>query len=163
MPGRGSYRVQREPSTLTRIVGQSVPYVIFARQTDGVDKRPARSAGEQAAVIALRQVGVPYRYGGSTARGFDCSGLTQFAYAKAGVRIPRTTAAQWSDLSPVLADNLRVGDVLFFRIGGKISHVGLYLGRNRFVHAPSSGRKVSVEDLDSDFYRTRLIRGGRPK
>ncbi len=129
---------------------------------DTREHRTQRTAGEQAAVVAARQVGVPYRYGGSSIAGFDCSGLMQFAYASAGKRIPRTTAGQWRELSPVSAEKIRVGDVLFFRIHGKISHVGMYLGRGRFVHAPSSGRKVSVEKLNSDYYRKRLIRGGRP-
>jgi cell wall-associated NlpC family hydrolase len=120
-------------------------------------------SGEQAAIVAVRQVGVPYRYGGSTVKGFDCSGLVQFAYAKAGKSIPRTTADQWHQMSPVSADNLRVGDLLFFRIDGRISHVGLYLGSRRFVHAPSSGREVTIAGLDSDFYRKAFVRGGRPK
>ncbi|MDX1403634.1 MAG: C40 family peptidase [Woeseiaceae bacterium] len=120
------------------------------------------SVGAQAAGIAARQVGVPYRYGGSTPSGFDCSGLAQYAYSKAGRRIPRTTGDQWRHLSPVPKSRLAVGDLLFFRIEGKISHVGLYLGHGRFVHAPKSGRTVSIEYLDSDFYRRAFVRGGRP-
>jgi cell wall-associated NlpC family hydrolase len=133
------------------------------RLPDAGGRPSSQSLGEQAAVVAIHQVGVPYRYGGSTAAGFDCSGLTQFAYARVGTRIPRTTAAQWHELSPVSAGNLRVGDVLFFRIGGRISHVGLYLGRGRFVHAPSSGREVTIAELNSDYYRNAFVRGGRPK
>ena len=81
---------------------------------------PRRSPAEQAAIVAVRQVGVPYRYGGSTTDGFDCSGLVQFAYARAGKSIPRTTGAQWQGLSPVAGNDLRVGDLLFFRIDGPI-------------------------------------------
>lgn len=121
-----------------------------------------RTLGEQAAVVAVRQIGVPYRYGGSTVRGFDCSGLVQYAYSKAGRKIPRTTAEQWRRLTPVGGKDLRVGDLLFFRIDGRISHVGLYLGDRRFVHAPSSGRDVAVADLDSAFYRQTFVRGARP-
>ena len=121
-----------------------------------------RHVGEQAAVIAVRQLGVPYRYGGSTSKGFDCSGLVQYAYSQAGKSIPRTTAAQWQSLQPVAASNLRVGDVLFFNIEGKVSHVGLYLGSRRFVHAPSSGREVTIAELDSAYYRRVFVRGGRP-
>ncbi len=132
------------------------------RLPGGAESSARQSLGQQAAIVALRQVGVPYRYGGSTAAGFDCSGLTQFAYASVGTRIPRTTAAQWRELSPVSAGGLRVGDVLFFRIAGRISHVGLYLGRGRFVHAPSSGREVTIAELDSDYYRHAFVRGGRP-
>lgn len=127
-------------------------------------QQPARrlDVGEQAAVVAVRQLGVPYRYGGSTSNGFDCSGLVHYAYSKAGRSIPRTTSAQWQNLQPVAANNLRVGDILFFNIEGKVSHVGLYLGSRRFVHAPSSGREVTIEELDSAFYRKAFVRGGRP-
>ena len=122
----------------------------------------SNTAGEEAAIVAVRQVGVPYRYGGASRSGFDCSGLVQYAYAKAGKRVPRTTGEQWRQLEPVGAGQLLVGDVLFFNIDGRISHVGLYLGRGRFVHAPSSGRHVSIDELDSSFYRNTFVRGGRP-
>ncbi len=126
---------------------------------------PARlpSAAEHAAAVAVRQIGIPYRYGGNSRSGFDCSGLVHYAYGQAGVDVPRTTTALWRALSPVTADELRVGDVLFFDIEGKVSHVGLYLGAGRFVHAPASGREVSVESLASDFYSVALVRGGRPR
>ncbi len=120
------------------------------------------AVGERAAVVAVRQLGVPYRYGGSNTDGFDCSGLVYYAYSKAGIAIPRTTNTQWRSLQPVAANNLRVGDLLFFNIGGKVSHVGLYLGSRRFVHAPSSGRDVTIEQLDSAYYRKAFVRGGRP-
>jgi len=131
--------------------------IVVARQ-----QKPALSAGERAAVVAVRQLGVPYRYGGSTTDGFDCSGLVHYAYLKAGKAIPRTTSSQWRSLQPVSADDLRVGDLLFFSIDGKVSHVGLYLGSRRFVHAPSSGRDVAIEELDSSYYRNAFVRGGRP-
>jgi len=123
----------------------------------------SRSAGEQAAVAAVRQVGVPYRYGGNNVRGFDCSGLVQYAYRAAGKELPRTTDDLWQQMQPVSGRNLEVGDVLFFDIEGKVSHVGLYLGSRRFVHAPATGREVTIADLDSDFYRNAFIRGGRPR
>jgi len=133
------------------------------RQSKPAPIAPRRTSGEQAAIVAVRQVGAPYRYGGSTVKGFDCSGLVQFAYAGAGKSIPRTTADQWRQMSPVSGNNLQVGDLLFFRIDGRISHVGLYLGSRRFVHAPSSGREVTIAGLDSDYYRKTFVRGGRPK
>lgn len=123
---------------------------------------PSRSSGEQAAVVAVRQIGVPYLYGGSTTRGFDCSGLVQYAWSAVGKRIPRTTSEQWQQLSPVPNRELRVGDLLFFKIDGQISHVGLYLGDRRFVHAPSSGRDVTVASLDTEFYRRTFVRAARP-
>ena len=135
-----------------------------------VDRRPVQrtivrtqSVGEKAAAVALQQVGVPYRYGGANTNGFDCSGLVQFSYGKAGKPMPRTTGQLWSATSEVHRKNLRVGDLLFFSIEGKMSHVGMYVGRQQFVHAPSSGRTVSVATLDSPFYASALIRGGRPR
>ena len=120
------------------------------------------SKGEHAAVVALDQVGSPYRYGGATPEGFDCSGLVQFSYSRAGVVVPRTTSQLWSASRTVRNDELRAGDILFFNVEGKMSHVGMYLGEKRFVHAPQSGRKVSVASLDSPFYKAALIRAGRP-
>jgi murein DD-endopeptidase len=118
--------------------------------------------GETAARVALGQVGTPYRYGGTTPSGFDCSGLVHYSYLQAGKSIPRTTVGQWAELAPVRSRDMRTGDLLFFSIGGKMSHVGLYLGDGRFVHAPSSGRTVEIERLDSAFYRTAFLRAGRP-
>jgi murein DD-endopeptidase len=73
-----------------------------------------RTIGERAAVIAARQVGVPYRYGGNRVDGFDCSGLVQFAYAGAGKKLPRTTGDQWCQTQPAPDPDLRVGDLVFF-------------------------------------------------
>jgi cell wall-associated NlpC family hydrolase len=120
------------------------------------------NAGARAAAIAARQVGVPYRYGGRSADGFDCSGLVHYAYARAGKAVPRTTGQLWRQLRPVHSGELLAGDVLFFDIAGKVSHVGLYLGRGRFVHAPSSGREVTVAQLDAPYYREAFVRAGRP-
>ncbi len=124
---------------------------------------PASSVGQQAAAVAARQIGIPYRYGGSTPHGFDCSGLVHYAYRRAGKAIPRTTAQLWAGTDPVNRRDIQVGDLLFFRIDGKMSHVGMYLGNNRFVHAPSTGKVVSIANLSSDYYRKAFIRARRPK
>ncbi|HKK31717.1 MAG TPA: C40 family peptidase [Alphaproteobacteria bacterium] len=117
--------------------------------------------GDRAAAIALQQIGTPYRYGGQTPAGFDCSGLVHYAYGRAGKSVPRTTGALWSRAQPVARNELRAGDLLFFSIDGKMQHVGLYVGDGRFAHAPSSGRTVTVESLSTDFYRHAFLRGGR--
>lgn len=124
---------------------------------------PNGRVGETAAAIAMDQVGVPYRYGGSSPSGFDCSGLVQYSYSQAGKPLPRTTRQLWSSTHAVGRRELRIGDLIFFNIDGKMSHVGLYLGGQRFVHAPSSGRTVTVASLDSSFYKAAFLRGGRPK
>ena len=119
------------------------------------------SPGQRAALAALAQVGVPYRYGGQSPSGFDCSGLVHYAYLDAGVSTPRTTQQLWSAARTIKQDELQAGDLLFFRIDGKMSHVGIYLGEGRFVHAPQSGRSVSVASLEMPFYRQALIRTAR--
>ena len=129
----------------------------------GAGSTPPVSLGERAATVAVQQVGVPYRYGGSSPAGFDCSGLVHYSYSRAGKPVPRTTAALWDALAPVASSDMRTGDLLFFRIEGKMSHVGLYLGGGRFVHAPSRGRSVEIEELDDAYYRRALIRAGRPR
>jgi cell wall-associated NlpC family hydrolase len=121
------------------------------------------SVGERAASYALQQVGVPYRYGGDSPAGFDCSGLVQYSYLRAGKALPRTTGALWDYATPIRQKDMRAGDLVFFRIEGKLQHVGMYLGDGRFVHAPQSGRKVSVASLDSGFYEQAFLRAGRPR
>jgi cell wall-associated NlpC family hydrolase len=119
------------------------------------------SVAERAAAVALQQVGSAYRYGGSSPAGFDCSGLVQYSYRVAGMRVPRTTSQLWQSAGSVAYGDLQVGDLLFFRFDGKLSHVGIYVGDEQFVHAPSSGKTVSIDSLDAEYYRRALIRGGR--
>jgi len=119
------------------------------------------TVGDRAAAIALDQVGARYRYGGAGPEGFDCSGLVHYAYGEAGLNVPRTTGQLWAAAEGIERAELQPGDLLFFRIEGKMAHVGMYLGEGRFVHAPQSGRRVSVASLESPFYRSALIRAGR--
>ncbi len=121
------------------------------------------SLGDKAASVALRQVGVPYLYGGASSKGFDCSGLIQYSYRAAGKNLPRTTGQLWSATRTVDRKDMQIGDLLFFSIEGKMSHVGMYLGGERFVHAPSSGRTVVVAQLNSPFYAKAFLRAGRPQ
>lgn len=95
----------------------------------------------RAAVSAL---GTPYRYGGSGPGGFDCSGLTRWALAQAGVDLPRTSQAQRAASRPVAAAELQPGDLVFYY---GASHVGIYVGDGQIIHAPRSGRRVEVVPL----------------
>ena len=115
-----------------------------------------------AVAVAKRMLGTPYRYGGaSPQRGFDCSGLVYYSFTQAGMNASRTTKTLYRDAFAVEPTALRQGDLLFFRIEGKVSHVGLYVGGNTFVHAPSSGKKVSYASLENPYWRKRLIKAGR--
>ena len=131
-----------------------------AARPEPTNRAPGRHTA--AAAMALAQVGEPYRYGGAAPGGFDCSGLVQYAYALTGVSLPRTTQAQWRQLPRVAVNDRRVGDLLFFRIDGRLSHVGMYLGGGQFVHAPRTGTRVRVERLDAPFYANRLAGVVRP-
>lgn len=112
----------------------------------------APAPGSRAADHALAMVGKPYRYGGNSPRGFDCSGLVQYSYARVGVKLPHGTRHLLRESRPVPRNKLRRGDLVFFDQEGKrASHVALYLGNGRFVHAPSSGKKVHVARF-SDVY-----------
>lgn len=123
---------------------------------------PGPTVGDRAAFVALQQVGVPYRYGGENPAGFDCSGLVQYAYLRAGKALPRTTTQLWKNTRKVGRNDMRAGDLVFFAINGKMQHVGMYVGEDRFVHAPSSGKTVTIASLSSDYYSQAFLRAGRP-
>lgn len=124
-------------------------------------KQPEADAGARAARNALEMQGKPYRAGGSSPRGFDCSGLVQYSYARANMRLPRSTEGQWASSRAVPRKEIRPGDLLFFNEEGKRnSHVAMYVGNNRFVHAPSSGKQVSTASL-ADRYWSQSFAGAR--
>jgi murein DD-endopeptidase len=112
--------------------------------------------------IARDMIGKPYRYGGASPRGFDCSGLVYYSYRRAGIEVPRTTTEQYRQSEHLNLANLQPGDLLFFRISRrKPSHVGIYAGGGRFVHAPSRGKRVAYASLSDPYWETRLIGAGR--
>jgi cell wall-associated NlpC family hydrolase len=112
--------------------------------------------------VATDMLGVPYRYGGtSPSEGFDCSGLVFYAYTYAGLSVPRNSVELFKAAEKIPLDAAREGDLVFFQDQRKLSHVGIYLGDNRFVHAPSSGSTVRVSTLDSAYYRRHLVGVGR--
>jgi cell wall-associated NlpC family hydrolase len=116
-----------------------------------------------AAQNALAMRGKPYRYGGYSPQGFDCSGLVHYSYARAGGQLPRNTNGLWSRSRTISMSDLRPGDLLFFdQEGKKNSHVGIYLGNRRFVHAPSSGKQVSTASLSDPYWRDHLSGLRRP-
>lgn len=129
---------------------------------DGPRAAQVPSLGELISASALAQLGRPYRYGGNGPDDFDCSGLVRFAHAARGISVPRTTDAQLRAARPVSEDDMQAGDVLFFRIDDdKVSHVAIYTGDGRFVHAPQSGRAVESRPLADSWYSRRLVGIGR--
>ena len=121
------------------------------------------SRSSEAVVQAVAQLGTPYRWGGESAqRGFDCSGLTRHAYQAADLSLPRTSYQQFRATRRVARDELRPGDLVFFRLNGRrVDHVGIYVGGKRFIHAPSRGKTVSFARLDNGYWSRRYVGGGR--
>jgi cell wall-associated NlpC family hydrolase len=112
---------------------------------------------------AQKQQGKMYRWGGtSPVTGFDCSGLTQYAFRNgAQVAIPRTAAQQYEAAIKVSREQSQKGDLVFFNTSGKrVSHVGIYLGNNRFVHAPRTGKAITTSEL-AGYWGRKLIGFGR--
>lgn len=111
---------------------------------------------------ARQQTGVPYRYGGADPRsGFDCSGLVHYSYREAGVALPRSARAIQAAIAPLDKNALRPGDLVFFRLGRRTDHVGVYAGNGEFIHAPSSGGSVRRERLADDYWARHYAGAGR--
>ncbi len=108
-------------------------------------------------------LGVPYKLGGSTLKGIDCSGFVRKIYEIFNIELPRTTREQISIGKKIGKEQLEEGDLVFFRRRGNSSHVGIYIGDNQFVHASSSNRQVKIDYLDAPYYSKRFLRGVRIK
>jgi cell wall-associated NlpC family hydrolase len=118
--------------------------------------------GRNIADAAAALLGATYRYGGAGPDTFDCSGLVSYVHRQFGYATPRTAAQQFAAATPVPRGELRPGDLVFFRLSGAtVSHVGVYIGNDEFVHAPQTGTKVRVAKLEDDYYRHRYVGGGR--
>jgi murein DD-endopeptidase len=162
---------QRYPAQ-DAITSQSVAEESTAQSTES-DQQPAQGSsepvdesfnlGDEVALRAIAQVGKPYRYGGADLKGFDCSGLVYFVHHDIGISVPRTASQQYAASTPVNAQKLMPGDLLFFHTSRRkrISHVGIYAGDGRFVHAPQTGGRIEVRELSDDYYSKRFIGAGR--
>lgn len=141
------------PQTPDPVVRTPVPTTLPIPVSD-----PLRT---QVVFTAMQMVGVPYLWGGSTPAGFDCSGLVQYAYSNAGLQLPRTAAAQLAAATPLTLEDAVAGDLLFFSDRKRTSHVAIYLGQGRFVHAPNGGSRVSLDDFSTPYWRTHFTGAGR--
>ncbi len=125
----------------------------------GSPARPDGDAlGHRIAADALQFRGVPYRNGGTSTAGFDCSGFVYYVLARHGREVPRVTRDQFTAGERVSRDQVRAGDLVFFStVAAGASHVGIALDDEEFVHAPNSQGVVRVERLTTDYWRTRFV------
>ena len=141
-----------------RIIGLFLLLILTACASNGGLPTAASSARSNDVLMrAIGLVGTPYRYGGNTPEGgFDCSGLVDFVFRDAaGLWLPRSTRELIEIHAPTIRrDNLQPGDLVFFSPGGDdVSHIGIYVGEGRFVHAPSQGGTVRLDSIDSPYWR----------
>lgn len=127
-------------------------------------KKNTNPARFRAIAVAKKQLRKKYRWGGSTPRtGFDCSGLTHYAFKSANITIPRTAAAQYKHTKRVSLSKMQAGDLIFFhtrRTRARVNHVGIYLGNGEFIHAPRRGKRVSIAKF-SKYWRRKAVGAGR--
>ncbi len=127
--------------------------------------KPANSCAtiirEKASHTALSMIGKPYKYTGNSPAGFDCSGLVQYSYQAAGMDVPHGTESLVNITRPTGA-SLQTGDLVFFNERGKpYSHVGIYLGNDTFVHAPSTGGRVRKDSLNDPYWNKSFLEARR--
>lgn len=121
----------------------------------------SKSAGQKLADYAVALVGCPYVYGGTSTSGFDCSGFTQYCARNNGITIQRTATAQLQNGTKVSRDELQPGDLIFFGYGSSASHVGIYIGDGKFVHAQNSNTGVVITSLSQTYYDSRYLTARR--
>ncbi len=137
-----------------------IPESYSVARTDRGDQQELR---DELVKTARHFIGVPYRWGGTDqAKGFDCSGLTMVCYRLNGLNLPRVSRNQFQAGRWIPKDQLSKGDLVFFATNGgrKVSHVGMYIGNGRFIHAPRTGKTVRIAKLSTPFF-ARTYMGGR--
>jgi len=119
-------------------------------------RNPAAGYGVAGTALSLR--GAPYRNGGSDPAGFDCSGFVKYVFGQNGISVPRTVSEQFQAGRQVGGPQLEAGDLVFFSTSGRgASHVGIAIGGDEFVHAPSGYGEVRVERMSAPYWSTRFI------
>lgn len=152
-------------ATVARVLGLGVALLLLAGCATDPGTRQARSGSattEHVVQVALDMRGQPYRWGGESPGGFDCSGLVHYAYAQAGLRVPRTTDGQYDAIRRLYLHQLAPGDLVFFRTRNSVAatHVGIFIGGSRFVHALNESKPVHISRLDNHYWRQRVIAAG---
>ncbi len=151
-----------------------IPETEFTRNKVATDKLKNLSVSENisrgdlnlgSSIVAYSYnfLGKPYAFGAAGPKAFDCSGLTQYVFSKFGIALPHYTGSQFNMGISVSREDLQQGDLVFFNTYGAISHVGIYVGGGGFIHAPSSGKTVTISSLSESYYLSRYAGARRVK
>lgn len=140
-------------------------YIIMARNIEEELKKVPESpefaektSPDKLVTFAKKLLNIPYKFGGNTILGIDCSSYVKKVYGLMGVTLPRTAREQFKEGEEIEKEELSVGDLVFFRTYASFpSHVGIYLGNNLFIHASSKGKKVTIDNLETPYYVKRFI------
>ncbi|GIV17958.1 MAG: hypothetical protein KatS3mg022_3393 [Armatimonadota bacterium] len=156
-------QVAKRPAVRHRRNGEQAAKVVMRRSTPhrsaSYKGASNSSAGESIVRVASRFRGVRYRWGGSSRSGFDCSGFTRYVFRqRTGIELPHSASAQFRMGTPVSRSEIKPGDLVFFQTYRRgASHVGIYIGNGKFIHASSAGGRVRVDSLNDGYYRQRYV------
>ena len=159
-PTRASAQIYAENLHANSII--DIYYIV------GPEDYPKENTGQNGEVIlreeivktAERFLGIPYQWGGSSPEtGFDCSGLTVSVYELNGLKLPRSSRQQWQAGKPVDRENMSKGDLVFFATAGgkKVTHVGIYIENNQFIHAPRKGKTIRFASLSNGYFKRHYL------
>ncbi|MDR1314197.1 MAG: C40 family peptidase [Deltaproteobacteria bacterium] len=127
----------------------------------GGKRARVQQLAKSVAASAEKYVGTPYKSGGRSPKGFDCSGLAWFVYRQHGIELPDSSLKQSRSGTKIDREELVPGDLVFFRSGRTVDHVGVYVGGGYMVHAPGAGKKVRRANLEDKYYRQHFVTARR--
>jgi LysM repeat protein len=147
------------------VVNVDQKYLVMANNIEEEIKKVSASPDfaelttrDKLVIFARKLLNIPYKFGGNTILGIDCSAYVKKVFGMLGVDLPRTAREQFNEGQQIEKEELSIGDLVFFRTYASFpSHVGIYLGNNLFIHASSRGKKVTINSLDTPYYLKRFI------
>lgn len=162
VPKGTKYIIYGEENGFFIVKDGDIERYVCKQYVDGISEEDYyyKPTGAQAVVDeAMKYIGTPYVYGGSSPSGFDCSGFTSYVYKQLGVNLNRTASGQAGNGTAVSKSDLQPGDIVLFSgySGGGIGHAGIYVGNGNMIHSPRPGKSVCIESINSSYYAPRYV------